>query len=789
MAESHAHANLSSSSTDSSSASGTNSQNVTVNPITDSQIDRIVENAVAPLPSAPKTDYHYHEGEPILPHDASILQENMSVALANQAVDMETTDETNEDVFAPNGRLPGRKPPEKRLRSLSSSEPEAEEAANNQNSIGSVSDDSDLQPVKDNSDKDVNPENDTKDSSTEDIGFGIFDDIGGAPAAEDPPGGAPVQAPPPTQPANQQRQRQKANRSSRARDRTLTQQPPPTFLQFPVVLQDLGTGTSTFASHVPFTNKTVFRNSNIGPVKSQRLLMSGKFLLGCYDAEQQNRLAAARNLCGIHVKCFIPSNRVEGVIKPVSTRVDINDIINSAPNIISARRLKLKDQTDSKAVRITFNAAVLPDEVYLDPQTYVVQPYSPPVLRCTKCNKLGHTKTKCRAPFRTCPACGERNPTHIPQECPNPKKCVNCQGTHSAAYAGCPEVRTREAAGRIRSKAYIPFTVAITRAREQVTVSRPRQNPPPPPVEPDPYYRQENNGQFRTDYRHDFPSFRPRLSSSPHSPESALPPEINLSNIPQPPRHHQKQPAKAKQLTVSQQNKLDDRTRQTVPNLAPYHSTVWANPIGATANKPQSQINTSRNNRQTQQTHSNNHLQSKPETPKTKKARITEPRSLHTDLAAADNHQASASSNTKSKQYFHDQAQVAKQAHEDELEDRLTNRLFDRLTKRLEQSHHLHKRWEDERQKVYDDVFHHLKEAPRLNETYNEAYDLMLALARPKDIRDKDAYTEVTQQVFALIGTNDRVPIPTDDPNLKALMALVTGENPTTIMEQLKPQN
>ena len=51
--------------------------------------------------------------------------------------------------------------------------------------------------------------------------------------------------------------------------------------------------------------------------------------------------------------------------------------------------------------------------------------------------------------------------------------CINCNGRHSAAFMGCPEVLVRQRASLLRSKNYIPFSVAMRRAREDLKPQAP----------------------------------------------------------------------------------------------------------------------------------------------------------------------------------------------------------------------------------------------------------------------------------------------------------------------------
>ncbi|MCB4773404.1 MAG: hypothetical protein LGB05_07280 [Sulfurovum sp.] len=56
---------------------------------------------------------------------------------------------------------------------------------------------------------------------------------------------------------------------------------------------------------------------------------------------------------------------------------------------------------------------------------------------------------------------------------------MNCNGRHSAAFKGCPEVLIRQRANILRSKKYLPFNVAMERARADL---KPREQEPVPPT-------------------------------------------------------------------------------------------------------------------------------------------------------------------------------------------------------------------------------------------------------------------------------------------------------------------
>ena len=89
-----------------------------------------------------------------------------------------------------------------------------------------------------------------------------------------------------------------------------------------------------------------------------------------------------------------------------------------------------------------------------------LKPYISPPIRCYGCNRWGHGISNCRSK-RRCLRCGL---DHEVKDCTMdksvPLKCLNCDGAHSAAYAGCPaakKVITRtEAQGQPPNNSALP---------------------------------------------------------------------------------------------------------------------------------------------------------------------------------------------------------------------------------------------------------------------------------------------------------------------------------------------
>ena len=141
-------------------------------------------------------------------------------------------------------------------------------------------------------------------------------------------------------------------------------------------------------------------------------------------------------------------------------------------------RLNNRKQEPSLAIKISLEATELPTEVWLGATPFTVQAFAAPVRRCTKCQTLGHSKQQCRSKQTRCSKCGKGSHSHAQCDA-QVFSCVNCNGRHSAAYKGCPEMQIRQRANLLRSQTYLPYNVAMQRARDEL---KPKAPPPAQPA-------------------------------------------------------------------------------------------------------------------------------------------------------------------------------------------------------------------------------------------------------------------------------------------------------------------
>ena len=142
---------------------------------------------------------------------------------------------------------------------------------------------------------------------------------------------------------------------------------------------------------------------------------------------------------------------MDRVVGPIPKGGNENNLKAGGHRVAAVTRLNNKHNEPSRAIRISLEAMELPTEDWLRSTPYNVHAYAAPVRRCTKCQSLGHTKQQCCARQGRCSKCGENSHTHDKCNAVT-MSCVNCNGRHSVAYKGCPEMLIRQRANTLRSR-------------------------------------------------------------------------------------------------------------------------------------------------------------------------------------------------------------------------------------------------------------------------------------------------------------------------------------------------
>lgn len=156
-------------------------------------------------------------------------------------------------------------------------------------------------------------------------------------------------------------------------------------------------------------------------------------------AEKLLSMTSLGGIVGVSVKIHPTLNQSKGVITCRDLLYESEENITNAlakQHVISTQRIKRKidgNLIDTHSLILTFRTPDIPDTIQAAFYNLKVRPYIPSPLRCTNCQRFGHSRGRCRTE-RICSKCA------LPanhDECTN-KKCVNCNNLHYSFDRKCP---------------------------------------------------------------------------------------------------------------------------------------------------------------------------------------------------------------------------------------------------------------------------------------------------------------------------------------------------------------
>ncbi|GBM74725.1 hypothetical protein AVEN_274858-1 [Araneus ventricosus] len=146
---------------------------------------------------------------------------------------------------------------------------------------------------------------------------------------------------------------------------------------------------------------------------------------------------------------------------------------HESQKVIAAHRITLKRDGNiapTRHVILKFDTPVLPrkiTECYItcDIRSYIRNP-----VRCSKCQRFGHTKPACRGSSALCACCSESG--HEETVCTKPEKCVNFKHNHPSYSMSCPKWKL----GKEIQTVKITKKIFIQEARKIVLDRSPKPN-------------------------------------------------------------------------------------------------------------------------------------------------------------------------------------------------------------------------------------------------------------------------------------------------------------------------
>lgn len=224
-----------------------------------------------------------------------------------------------------------------------------------------------------------------------------------------------------------------------------------------------------------FALARLFKENNIINIQQIKYLNAFKIRLEFEDEPGMNQLLNCEALINREWKMYkaMEVSHCYGLIKNVDLDTKEEEIKNNITcpepgELISLKRLDRRDGNGgwcpSEAIRLCFKGDFLPQFVYIFGIKIKVESYVHPVTQCSRCWKMGHSRSKCSSKKIVCPKCGNNH-----ANCESKAyRCVNCGGGHMALSKTCPlytkEKRLRELMAefnctyRKARMAYVPFS-------------------------------------------------------------------------------------------------------------------------------------------------------------------------------------------------------------------------------------------------------------------------------------------------------------------------------------------
>ena len=126
--------------------------------------------------------------------------------------------------------------------------------------------------------------------------------------------------------------------------------------------------------------------------------------------------------------------------------------------VSAAKRILKNKTTETKSIILTFTSSTPREKVRLVNVSLMVNPYVAPPMRCFKCLKFGHTRTRCRKNNSICSKCSGE---HGAGECSSKDLlCSNCSGAHNSFDRNCPKYLEVKNILNIAAKKHISYKEA-----------------------------------------------------------------------------------------------------------------------------------------------------------------------------------------------------------------------------------------------------------------------------------------------------------------------------------------
>lgn len=213
-------------------------------------------------------------------------------------------------------------------------------------------------------------------------------------------------------------------------------------------------------------------NQSIGEIKKIKKV-NGTILITCTNKDQKKKALQITELVKLPVTCTeyqTTTKTCKGVIHHVDTTIPDEDLYHllKDQNVGHVKRFLKRTNgilAPTPSVLLTFNSESTPVNVNFLYESYKIDTYNPPVVRCHKCQLFGHVQKYCKKEIR-CVRCGDK---HAFEQCTKKEdpKCFRCNLNHSAAYKGCTFYKTAQSIQTIKIKKQLTYAQATQEFKRQ----------------------------------------------------------------------------------------------------------------------------------------------------------------------------------------------------------------------------------------------------------------------------------------------------------------------------------
>lgn len=183
----------------------------------------------------------------------------------------------------------------------------------------------------------------------------------------------------------------------------------------------------------------------------ERMFFTNRGGITVYVTSSQafTRLKALTSIIGVSVKAQLPRwfHRNACKVGPVPQKFSDQRLLELlAPSgVIHVRRQLVHSRRPDGSIQIDPTDQVVlhfgpeyqvPRQVKMGMKLYDVHSYLPPPVLCSKCQEFGHVAKTCRNGQR-CKHCAGPHPYKVCTKIMETPRCVNCDGDHTATFAGC----------------------------------------------------------------------------------------------------------------------------------------------------------------------------------------------------------------------------------------------------------------------------------------------------------------------------------------------------------------